>query len=119
MTDILQITDTPFIDKSIEEYEYHEYETITGTSLNNGGDISISIESQHVFTNPSESHLIYMRVIYKQILRFDHNRYFINIIKEFTASERELMFFCANYVGSSLKSLSTISTLVSLIYPYW
>ena len=33
--------------------------TITGTSLNNGGDIGISIKSQDVFTHPSESYLIF------------------------------------------------------------
>ena len=58
MTDILKFTDTPIIDESIEEYEYHEYEPITGTNLNNGGDIRISIESQDVFTDARESYLI-------------------------------------------------------------
>ena len=58
MADILKLTDTPIIDESIEEYEYHEYEPITGTSLNNGCDIRISIEWQDVFTHPSESYLI-------------------------------------------------------------
>ena len=53
MADILKFTDSPIIDESIEEYEYHEYESITGTSLNNGGDVRISIESQDVFTHPS------------------------------------------------------------------
>ena len=48
MADILQFTDTPIIDESIEEYEYHKYEPITGTNLNNDGDIRISIESQDV-----------------------------------------------------------------------
>ena len=57
MANILKFIDTPIIDESIEEYEYHEYEPITGTSLNNGGDIRISIESQDIFTHPSESHL--------------------------------------------------------------
>ena len=33
--------------------------TNLGTSLNNGGDIRISIESQDVFTHPSESYLIF------------------------------------------------------------
>ena len=57
---ILKVTHTSIIDESIEEYEYHEYEPITGTSLNNGGDIRISIESQKdVFTHPSESYLIF------------------------------------------------------------
>ena len=59
MADISKFTDTSIIDESIEEYEYHEYESITGTSLNNGGDIRISIESQDVFTHPSESYLIF------------------------------------------------------------
>ena len=59
MTDILKLTDNPIIDESIEEYEYHEYEPITVTSLNNGGDVRISIESQDVFTHPSESYLIF------------------------------------------------------------
>ena len=59
MADILKFTDTQIIDESIEEYEYHEYEPITGTSLNNGSDIRICIESQVVFTHPSESYLIF------------------------------------------------------------
>ena len=59
MADILKFTDTQIIDESIKEYEYHEYEPITDTSLNNGGDIRISIESQDVFTHPSESYLIF------------------------------------------------------------
>ena len=59
MADILRFTDDPIIDESIEEYEYHEYEPIAGISLNNGGDIRISIESQDVFTHPTESYLIF------------------------------------------------------------
>ena len=65
MADILKFTDTPIIDESIEEYEYHECEPITGTSLNNDGDIRISIESQDVFTHPSESKLIIERRLAK------------------------------------------------------
>ena len=59
MADILKFTDTPIIDDSIEEYWYQEYEPITGTSFNNGGDIRISIEWQDIFTHPSESYLIF------------------------------------------------------------
>ena len=59
MADILKFTDTPIIDESIEEYEYHEYEPVTGTSLNNGGDIRIGIESHDIFTHPSEIYLIF------------------------------------------------------------
>ena len=53
------ITETPLIDESIEEYEYHEYDPITGTNLNNGGDIRVTIESQDVFAHPSGSYLIF------------------------------------------------------------
>ena len=59
MADILKFTDEPIIDESIEEYEYDECKPTTGTSLNNGGDIRISIESQDVYTQPSESYLIF------------------------------------------------------------
>ena len=59
MADILKFTDTSTIDESIEEYEYHECDPITGINLNNGGDIRISIESQDMFTHPSESYLIF------------------------------------------------------------
>ena len=59
MADILKFTNIPIIDESIEDYEYHEYDPITGTNLNNGGDIRISTESQDVFTHPSESFFIF------------------------------------------------------------
>ena len=59
IADILKITDASIIDEIIEEYEYHEYKPITGTSLHNGGDIRISIGSQGIFTHPSESYLIF------------------------------------------------------------
>ena len=59
MADILKFTATPLIDECIEEYEYHEYDPITGTNLNNGYDIRISIESQDVFAHPSESYSIF------------------------------------------------------------
>ena len=55
----VKIYGNPIIDKSIEEYEYHEYDRITGTNLNSGGEIRISIESQDVFAHPSESYLIF------------------------------------------------------------
>ena len=59
MADILKCTETPLMDESIEEYEYHEYDPITGANLNNDGDIRISIESQDVFAHSSESYLIF------------------------------------------------------------
>ena len=76
MTDIFKFTDTPIIDESIEDYEYHEYEPITGTSLNNGGDIRISIESQDVFTLPGESYLIFEGCLTKADSTVDYNLLF-------------------------------------------
>jgi len=57
--DILKITKKPEIDESIEEYEYHSYEPITGTDLNRPGEIRLSIETQDLFTHPSESYLVF------------------------------------------------------------
>ena len=51
MADILKFTEISFIDESIEEYEYHEYNPITGTNLYIGGDIRISMNrktSSHI-----------------------------------------------------------------------
>ena len=59
MADILQLPEIPLIDKTIEEYEYHEDDPITGTNLNNGSDIRIRIELQDVFAHPSEIYLIF------------------------------------------------------------
>ena len=36
-------------DESIEEYEYHEYEPITGSTLNSPRDIRITIQMQDIF----------------------------------------------------------------------
>ena len=57
--DILKFTKALIIDESIEEYEHHEYDPITGTNFINGSDIRISIESQDVFAHTSESYLIF------------------------------------------------------------
>jgi len=43
--DILNITQKPEIDESIERYEYHSYETITGKDLNN---IKFQISGQEI-----------------------------------------------------------------------
>ena len=56
MADILQITEDIPVDDSIYEYEYKEYNPITGTDLNRGS-IVITIESQDIYTHPAESFL--------------------------------------------------------------
>ena len=56
--DILRITDPIISDESISEYEHLEYNPIAGTNINDGGDITINIELQDIFTHPSESFLL-------------------------------------------------------------
>ena len=56
---ILKVTDPISSDESIDKYEDIEYEPVAGTNLNNsGGDIRLYIETQDIFTHPSESLLI-------------------------------------------------------------
>ena len=70
MADILQITEDIPVDDSIYEYEYKEYNPITGTDLNRGS-IVLTIESQDIYTHPAESFL----VIEGQLLRNNNDRY--------------------------------------------
>ena len=59
MNSILRITDPILKDDSIDKYEDIEYEPVTGTNLNAPGqDIRLTIETQDIFTHPSESYLI-------------------------------------------------------------
>ena len=59
MNGILRITDPIPSDDSIDKYEDVEYEPVAGTNLNSSGaDIRLAIETQDIFTHPSESFLI-------------------------------------------------------------
>ena len=59
MNGILRITDPIPSDDSIDKYEDIEYEPVSGTNLNSSGkDIRLVIETQDIFTHPSESYLI-------------------------------------------------------------
>ena len=59
MNSILRITDPILKDDSIDKYEEIAYEKIAGTNLNAPGqDIRLTIETQDIFTYPSESYLI-------------------------------------------------------------
>ena len=59
MSSIFRITDPILKDDSIDKYEEFAYDHIAGTNLNAPGqDIRITIETQDIFTHPSESYLI-------------------------------------------------------------
>ena len=72
MSSIFRITGPIPSDNSIGKYEDIEYELVVGTNLNNsGGDIRLYIETQDIFTHPSESFLI----IEGRLLKADNNSY--------------------------------------------
>ena len=72
MNSILRITDPILKDDSIDKYEEIAYEPVAGTNLNSSGqDIRLTIETQDIFTHPSESYLI----IEGRLLRADNNSY--------------------------------------------
>ena len=71
MNSILRITDPILKDDSIDRYEEIAYEPVAGTNLNaSGQDIRLTIETQDIFTHPSESYLI----IEGQLVRADNDR---------------------------------------------
>ena len=72
MNSILRITDPIPKDDSTDKYEEIAYEPVAGTNLNSSGqDIRLTIETQDIFTHPSESYLI----IEGRLLRADNNAY--------------------------------------------
>ena len=72
MNNILRITDPILKDDSIDKYEDIVYEPVTGSNLNSPGqDIRLVIETQDIFTHPSESYLI----IEGRLLKADNNSY--------------------------------------------
>ena len=72
MNSILRITDPIPKDDSIDKYEEIAYEPVAGTNLNaSGQDIRLTIETQDIFTHPSESYLI----IEGELQKNDNNRY--------------------------------------------
>ena len=72
MNSILRITEPILKDDSIDKYEDIAYEPVAGTNLNaSGQDIRLTIETQDIFTHPSESYLI----IEGELKKTDNNRY--------------------------------------------
>ena len=55
---ILELHETNATDERIKSYEYDEYQPITGTQLNSGGQITITIENQNQFPHLHNSYLL-------------------------------------------------------------
>ena len=72
MNSIPRITDPIPSDNSIDIYEEIVYEPVAGTNLNaSGQDIRLTIETQDIFTHPSESFLI----VEGRLLKTNNNSY--------------------------------------------
>ena len=76
MNSILRITDPILKDDSIDKYEEIAYEPVAGTNLNAPGqDIRLTIETQDIFTHPSESYLIVEGQLLKRDVNPPNNSY--------------------------------------------
>ena len=76
MNSILRITEPILKDDSIDKYEDIAYEPVAGTNLNSPGqDIRITIETQDIFTHPSESYLI----VEGQLVRADNGNAYVDV----------------------------------------
>ena len=86
MSSILRITDPILKDDSIDKYEEIAYEHVVGTNLNAPGqDIRLTIETQDIFTHPSESYLI----VDGQLIKADGTPY--NRANEVTLANNGIM----------------------------
>ena len=84
MSSILRITDPILKDDSIDKYEEIEYGYVAGTNLNAPGqDIRLIIETQDIFTHPSESYLIVEGELTKAGVNPPNNpRYDVNVAND-------------------------------------
>ena len=67
---ILELHETNATDESIKSYEYDEYQPITGTQLNNTGQITITIENQDQLLHLHISYLLIEGNVLKTDNRF-------------------------------------------------
>ena len=120
MKDILRITDPILSDHSIDKYEEFEYGMVAGTNLNSfGSDIRLTIETQDVFTHPSESFLI----IEGQLVRNDDNEYAVGDLITLTNNGimhlfKRIQYDLSGQVIESLQYPGQATTMLGLLkYP--
>jgi len=70
-SEILIFSEKPVVEKSIQEYEHHEYEPQARTNLNSAGEININIELQDLFTHPAECYIVFE----SRLTKTDHTAY--------------------------------------------
>ena len=120
MNSILRITEPILKDDSIDKYEEIEYEPVAGTNLNSSGqDIRLTIETQDIFTHPSESYLI----IEGRLLRTNNNSYGNNDLITLTNNGIMYLFKRIRYdlSGQEIENIMNVgqaTTMLSLLkYP--
>ena len=120
MNSILRITDPIPSDNSIDRYEEIVYEPIAGTNLNaSGQDIRLTIETQDIFTYPSESYLI----IEGRLIKADNNSYGNNDLVSITNNGMMYLFKRIRYdlSGQEIETLvhpGQATTMLGLLkYP--
>ena len=120
MNSILRITEPILKDDSIDKYEEIEYEPVAGTNLNSSGqDIRLTIETQDIFTHPSESYLI----IEGRLLRDNNNSYGNNDLITLTNNGIMHLFKRIRYdlSGQEIENIMNVgqaTTMLSLLkYP--
>ena len=120
MNDILKITEPIPNDESIDRYEEIAYEPVAGTNLNaSGQDIRLTIETQDIFTHPSESFLI----TEGRLIKDDNNSYGNNDLVSVTNNDMMHLFKRIRYdlSGQEIETLvhpGQATTMLGLLkYP--
>ena len=118
MADILQITEDIPVDDSIYEYEYKEYNPITGTDFNRGS-IVITIESQDIYTHPAESFLIIEgRLIKNTGANYNDNEYVTLINNAMMYLFSDVRYHLASHEIEVLQNPGHATTMLGLLkYP--
>ena len=120
MNSILRITDPIPKDDSIDKYEDITYEPVSGSNFNaSGQDIRLTIETQDIFTHPSESFLI----IEGRLLKADNNSYGNNYLITITNNGMMHLFKRIRYEHSgqqieNIMNVGQAATMLGLLkYP--
>ena len=114
MNSILRITDPILSDDSIDKYEDIEYEPVAGTNLNSSGaDIRLTIETQDIFTHPSESYLI----IEGELKKNDNNRYADDDPIALTNNGIMHLFKCIRYdlSGQEIENIMNVGQATTML----
>ncbi|KAK9694258.1 hypothetical protein QE152_g33629 [Popillia japonica] len=53
----LKVNDSVYVDNSITNYEFHTYQPYAATTFNNNDEIRIPIQTQNIYTLPSDSYI--------------------------------------------------------------